>query len=131
MLERSKVALINLNIPLFDGLSTSSEIKQELLKRELAEKRLRQYHDNYETLKNIEKDKITLTEKQLKTEERILIKVQSAHKTLLNEFKRGIKDASDLISSSDRILENKRKILNLKKEILILTATYNFTYLEE
>lgn len=116
---------LTLTIPLFSGFSTQTEVQKSVNEKAIKEKSLRNYQNNISSIIELEKRKIDLNKNLLKNQEDILLKAIKFYEQTINEYKRGIKNSSDLISSSDRVLELKIKTQETKKEIKTLTYNLN------
>lgn len=116
---------LTLTIPLFSGFSTQTEVQKSVNEKAIKEKSLRNYQNNISSIIELEKRKIDLNKNLLKNQEDILLKAIKFYEQTINEYKRGIKNSSDLISSSDRVLELKIKTQEIKKEIKTLTYNLN------
>ncbi len=119
---------LNLTIPLFTGFTTSSKLSQTILNSTRAEHELRQLEINLEKRIDLDKRKINLNGKILSNLEKSLEKASKYKELILFEYKKGIKNSSDVINASDKQFELNRKINELKNENSQLIFTYNTNF---
>jgi outer membrane protein TolC len=119
---------LNLSIPIFTGLTTASKLSQTILNSIRAEHELRQLEINLEKTIDLDKRKINLNGKILSNLEKSLEKASRYKELILFEYKKGIKNSSDVINASDKQFELTRKINELKTENSQLIFTYNTNF---
>lgn len=119
---------LNFNIPIFTGGSTNAKLSKAVLESTQKERELRQLE--IELRKNIEqeKKKLDLNKNIISTLNLSLNKASKYKELTIFEYKKGIKNSSDVINASDRKLEINRKINELKKESEILIFSFNTNY---
>jgi outer membrane protein TolC len=119
---------LNLNIPIFSGGSTNAKFSKAVLESSQKERELRQLE--IELRKKIvqEKKKLDLNKNIMSSLDLSLKKASKYKELTIFEYKKGIKNSSDVINASDRKLEINRKINELKKESEILTFSFNTNY---
>lgn len=119
---------INLNFPIFSGFTNDIKIAKANLESSQKEQELKQLElELTKSLEN-ERNKILLNEKIISNLEKSF-EMSSKYKMLsIFEYKKGIKNSSDVINASDRNLELKRKINELKYENKSLTFAFNTNY---
>lgn len=108
---------INLTIPLFSGFSTNAEVQKTINDRFVKESALKNFNANYESQINNEKKRIELNKLLLKNNEQVLNKAIKFYSQSLVEYRRGIKNSTDIILASDRVLEIRRKLIELNSQI--------------
>lgn len=116
---------LTLTIPLFSGFSSSAEVQKAATQNILAERALRNFQNNFSKNIEITQKKIELNNSLKDTFEVTLKKAEKFKDQTIFEYKKGIKNSPDLISASDRTLELKRRILEIKKDINISTYEFN------
>lgn len=119
---------LNVNIPLFSGFSTDAKKSKAILESTQKERELRQTEIELEKSIEQDKKKIELNEKIKLTLEKSLEKATKYKELTIFEYKKGIKNSSDVINASDKKLELSRKINELKQESKILTFSFNTNY---
>lgn len=126
--KKEHAVLLNINIPLFSGLSTASKIQQSVNESTLKKRELKQTEIETNTQRELEIKKIELSKRILASLQRT--QTQSIrYKTLtIGEYKRGVKNSPDVISASDNLLEIERKMLETQTELLISTYSFNETF---
>lgn len=110
---------IYVNIPLFDGGNKRStrEIYQEKYQQKLLETELSKNNETielthkYELLDNVHR-KVDLLEQSLK-------RGNVYFKNVMNEYKRGVKNSLDLVSSRDRLLNLNLDLIDSKTKYLL------------
>jgi outer membrane protein len=117
--------LLNINIPLSSGLITKEQLKQsegdiDQKNREVEKRGLALL-----AKKELDMKKIELSKKLLTLLENSLQKVQKYKELTISDYKRGIKNSSDLLSASDKMLETERKILQARSEFFINMYSFN------
>jgi outer membrane protein len=121
--------LLNLNIPLFSGLTTDAKKNKAILELTQRERELRQLKFELEKKSLQEKIKIELNEKITATLEKSLEKSSKYKEITITEYKRGVKNSSDVVNASDKKLDLIRKINELKHEKENLIYSFNINFL--
>lgn len=126
--KKEHAVLLNINIPLFSGLSTAGKIQQSVNQSTLKKRELKQTEIETIAQRELESKKIEFSKRILASLQRT--QAQSIrYKTLtIGEYKRGVKNSPDVISASDNLLEIERKMLETQTEILISTYSFNQTF---
>lgn len=126
--KKEHAVFLNINIPLFSGLSTAGKIQQSVNESTLKKRELKQTEIETAAQRELESKKIELSKRILASLKRI--QAQSIrYKTLtIGEYKRGVKNSPDVISASDNLLEIERKMLETQTELLISTYSFNQTF---
>lgn len=126
--KKEHAVFLNINIPLFSGLSTAGKIQQSVNESTLKKRELKQTEIETAAQRELESKKIELSKRILASLKRT--QAQSIrYKTLtIGEYKRGVKNSPDVISASDNLLEIERKMLETQTELLISTYSFNQTF---
>lgn len=126
--SREYAFLVNVSFPLFSGFNTDYKFQQSVLESTQKEKALRQTETEEKSLFDLESKKIELAKKVLVSLNRSLAQSIQYKNLTVGEYKRGIKNSSDIISASDKKLEIERKILETQNELAISQITLNETF---
>jgi len=126
--ETEHEALLTLSFPLFSGGSIQSSVTTAKTELEILKRKNMQDMVEFE-------NQLLLTRQKLNINREILVKTEASLKKSIdleavsfNEFKRGIKESSDLIASIERTFELKRKINEINFEIQTSTYFLNKIY---
>ncbi len=114
---------LTLTFPLFSGGKTYAANVQSLIDQRSDLLRTKKERQNEETRFENQKNKLKLLNNLILSTESNLKKALSFQSQILSEYKRGIKDSSDLIESAERTFELKTKLNELVSE---KTATLYF-----
>jgi len=123
--EKEHQVLLNINIPLYTGGTTSYKTQQAILESSQKERELRQIEIEAKTNFDVEQKKIETLQTLLKSYQQILSKAENYKSLTVSEYKRGIKNSPDVISASDKLLEVAIKTLETKTELSV--ATFSFS----
>ena len=111
---------VALTIPLFSGFETyyktKSSNQQVLAAEKLKSQALIDVNTDFKILKN----KINEIASLISINEKKLINTQKYFELTLGEYRRGIKNSSDLVGATDRLFATKKKKFELHKELEIL-----------
>ncbi len=119
---------LNLIIPIFSGGSTAAKFSKAILESSQKERELRQLEIELKKDIEQEKKKQELYISLISSLDLSLEKASKYKKLTIFEYKKGIKNSSDVINASDRKLEINRKINELKKESKILTFSFKTNF---
>ena len=125
---REHQAAISITLPLFNGFSTDYKIQQSIIESTQTKRELNQIEQDLKAMNDLELKKVELSKKILTSLNHSLSQSKKYKDLIISEYKRGIKNSSDIISASDIKLELERKILETQNELLIsqfiLTETF-------
>ena len=126
---REHQAAVSITLPLFNGFSTDYKFQQSIIESTQIKRELNQLEKDLKSMNDLELKKVELSKKILTSLNHSLSQSIKYKDLTINEYKRGIKNSSDIISASDKKLELERKILETQSEILIsqFTLTETFT----
>ncbi len=118
----------NITLPLFTGYSTDYKFQQSVIESTQKKREMRQIEIEAKSLQQLELKKIELSKKLLLSLNHSLSQSIKYKDLTISEYKRGIKNSSDIISASDKKLELERKILEMQNELKISQVTLNETF---
>ena len=119
---------LNISFPIFTGYSTDYKFKQSVIESTQKKREMRQIELEANSLQELELKKIALSKKLLLSLNHSLSQSVKYKDLTISEYRRGIKNSSDIISASDKKLELERKILETQNELKISQITLNETF---
>jgi len=126
--EKEHQVLLNINIPLYTGRTTSFKSQQAILEASQKEREFRQTEIESQTTFHNEQKKIETLKTLLSSYEQIFSKAERYKNLTVSEYKRGIKNSPDVISASDKLLEATTKILETKSELSVTIFSFSETF---
>ena len=119
---------LNVTFPLFTGYTTDYKFKQSVIESTQKKRELKQIEVEAKLLQELETKKIELSKKLILSLNHSLSQSVKYKDLTIGEYRRGIKNSSDIISASDKKLELERKILETQNELKISQITLNESF---
>lgn len=126
--EKEHQLALNITIPLFSGLSTSSKLQQATIESTQIQREARQDELVYSAKLDIGKRKIEILARTLATLEKVLAQSIKYKELTVSEYKRGVKNSPDVISASDKKFELSQSLLDKKNELFVVIYSLNETF---
>ena len=119
---------LNISFPLFTGYTTDYKFKQSVIESSQKKREMKQMELTTKSLHDLEIKKIELSKKLLISLNHSLSQNVKYKDLTISEYRRGIKNSSDIIGASDKKLELERKILETQNELKISQITLNESF---
>lgn len=111
---------LTLNIPLFSGFSSVSEVRSSQAKIEQSTATFERASLHFRTRVENLYAKMASVIERLDIEEKTLVRSELYYKITIGEYRRGVKNSPDMVAAAERLLEARIRNLSYRKEFYLV-----------